>query len=179
LPTKNPDKQSVFLSALSNCGQVKDAAIAAQINRGSHYYWMDHDPAYPALFAKAKLMAIDALEDEAVERAIVGVFEPTTYKGAFVYPVIGYEKDPETKDPETKEPDLNKPIHSKAPYGIWKKSDRLLEFLLKGAKPEVYGDRGRVEVSGTVKQEHKFKGSMVELLAIYRDLSMKEANDDE
>jgi hypothetical protein len=50
-----------------------------------------------------------------------------------LYPVIGYEKDPETK-----EPDLNKPIHSKTPYGIWKKSDRLLEFLLKGAKPEVY-----------------------------------------
>ena len=28
-------------------------------------------------------------------------------------------------------------IFGKAPYGIWKKSDRLLEFLLKGAKPEV------------------------------------------
>jgi hypothetical protein len=98
-------------------------------------------------------MAIDAWQDEAVERAITGVFEPTIYKGAFVYPVIGSEKDPETK-----EPDLNKPIHSKTPYGIWKKSDRLLEFLLKGAMPEVYRDRRNVEGSDTVKQEYKFAG---------------------
>jgi hypothetical protein len=88
--------------------------------------------------------------------------------------VIGYEKDPETK-----EPDLNKPIHSKTPYGIWKKSDRLLEFLLKGAMPEVYRDRRSVEGSDTVKQEYKFAGSMTELLAIYRELTAKAANDDE
>ena len=35
-----------------------------------------------------------------VERATVGVFEPTTYQGAFVYPVIGYEKNPKTKKPD-------------------------------------------------------------------------------
>ena len=84
-------------------------------------------------YTKAKRKAADALEDEAVERAIVGVFEPITYQGAFVFPVIGYEKDPETK-----EPDPNRPIYSEEPNGIWRKSDRLLEFLLKGAKPEVY-----------------------------------------
>ena len=61
---------------------------------------------------------------------------------------------------------------------MWKKSDRLLEFLLKGAKPEVYGDRVKDSGKG-VQQEFKFKGSMEELLAIYRDLAAKEANDDE
>jgi hypothetical protein len=80
LPTKKSIKQSAFLAALSICGQVKVAASAAQVDRASLYYWMNNDPAYPALFAKAKLMAIDALEDEAVERAMVGVFEPTTYQ---------------------------------------------------------------------------------------------------
>ena len=173
MATKKLGKQSVFLAALSICGQVKQAAILAEIDRGSHYYWMDHDPAYPALFADAKIQAIQDWEDEAVERATVGVFEPTTYRGAFVFPVIGYEKDPETK-----KPDPNRPIFGKAPYGMWKKSDRLLEFLLKGAKPEVYGDRVKDSGKG-VQQEFKFKGSMEELLAIYRDLAANEANDDE
>jgi hypothetical protein len=134
MATKKLGKQSVFLAALSICGQVKQAAILAEIDRGSHDYWMDHDPAYPALFADAKIQAIQDWQDEAVERATVGVFEPTTYRGAFVFPVIGHEKDPETK-----KPDPNRPIFGKTPYGMWKKSDRLLEFLLKGAKPEVYG----------------------------------------
>jgi hypothetical protein len=68
--------------------------------------------------------------------------------------------------------------HSKTPYGIWKKSDRLLEFLLKGVMPEVYRDR--VEHRGQVVQhKHKFVGSMTELLALYRDLAAKEANDDD
>ena len=148
------------------------AARAAKIDRASHYYWKANDPAYPALFAEAKLQAGEELEDEAVERAMVGVFEPITYKGAFVFPVIGYEKDPETN-----EPDPERPIYSKAPNGIWRKSDRLLEFLLKGAKPEVYGDR--VKHSGKVaQQKFKIKGSMEELLATYRELTAGKTADE-
>lgn len=132
---KKSIKEGAFLAALSVTGQIKGAVIAAKIERVSHYYWMKNDPAYPALFAKAKLMGIDALVDEAVERAMVGVFEPITYQGELVYPVVGYEKDPKTK-----KPDIGRLIYGKAPNGIWRKSDRLLEFLLKGAKPEVYRD---------------------------------------
>jgi hypothetical protein len=73
----------------SICGQVKQAAIiVAEIDRGSHYYRMEHDPAYPALFADAKIQAIQDWEDEAVERATVGVFEPTTYRGSKPKPQI-------------------------------------------------------------------------------------------
>ena len=172
MATNKSIKQAAFLAAFSIAGRVKGAAIAAKIDRTSHYYWTKNDPAYPALFAEAKLKAIDAWQDEMVERAMIGVFEPTTYKGAFVYPVIGYEKDPETT-----KPDANRPIFSQTPYGIWRKSDRLLEFLLKGAKPEVYGDR--VEHRGKVAQQQlKVEGTMEELLAIYRDLAAKEANDE-
>jgi hypothetical protein len=111
-------------------------------------------------------MGMDALHDEAVEHAITGVFEPITHRGAFVFPVIGYERDPETN-----EPDSNRPIFGKTPYGIWKKSDRLLEFLLKGAKPEVYRDRVEHR-DQVVQQEHKFAGSMTELLALHRELTV-------
>src|ERR1022692_1896646 len=118
MATQRVGNQSAFLAALSICGQVKIAARAAGIDRASHYYWKANDPAYPALFAEAKLKAGQELEDEAVERAMVGVFEPITYKGAFVYPVIGHEKDSETN-----EPDLKRPVYGETPYGIWKKSD--------------------------------------------------------
>src|ERR1035438_8890454 len=96
MATKKLGKQSVFLAAFSNCGQVKRAAIMAEIDRTSHYYWMDHDQAYPALFAKATLKAIQVLVDEAVERAttaarskrntIAAVLGPTTYQARFRVP---------------------------------------------------------------------------------------------
>jgi hypothetical protein len=54
------------------------------------------------------------------------------------------------------------------PFGIWKKSDRLLELLLKGNKPEIYRDRSSLEVED--KKPHRFRGSMEELIATYRDL---------
>lgn len=108
-----------------------------------HYRWMKEDPAYPALFAEAKAKAIQSWEDEAITRANEGVFEPFQYQGQFVFPIKGYEKDPETGLP-----DKHKPIFGKVPYGVMKKSDRLLEFLLRGGKPDVYRDRGQVEVTG-------------------------------
>ena len=48
---------------------------------------------------------------------------------------------------------------------------------MKGAKPEVYGDR--VKHSGTVaQQKFKIKGSMEELLATYRELTAGKTADE-
>jgi hypothetical protein len=159
-------KHGAFLAAFSICGRIREAARAAMVCREVHHKWMRERPEYPALFAEAKQKAAENLEDEAVERATVGVFEPTTYQGKFVFPVIGQRKDAKTGE--------LKPIFSKVPYGIWKKSDRLLEFLLKGQKPEVYRERQSVEHSGTIKTEYKFKGSLEELLDLYRDLKLED-----
>src|ERR1019366_8190200 len=95
------------------------------------------------LFAKAKAKAVKAWEDEAVRRANEGVFEPNVYQGAFVYPVKGYGVNPETGLQ-----DAQRPIYGKKPLGMMKLSDRLLEFLLRGAKPETYREARTVELTG-------------------------------
>jgi len=124
------------------------AARACKIERDMHYRWMANDPEYPALFAEAKRKAGQSWEDEAVRRATEGVFEPNTHQGSFVYPIVGYMVDPKTgKYLENAIGGLF-PIYGKKPLGVMKLSDRLLEFLLKGNKPEVYRDRGTVEITG-------------------------------
>ena len=140
---RGTSRQSAFLAAFGVSGRVSKAAKACKIERNMHYRWMADDPAYPALFADAKARAVQAWEDEAVRRANEGVFEPTTHQGAFVYPVKGF-----AKNPETGLPDPDRPIYGKTPYGVMKASDRLLEFLLRGAKPETYREQRSVEITG-------------------------------
>ena len=48
---------------------------------------------------------------------------------------------------------------------------------MKGNKPEVYRERNSVKVEA--ETPYKFKGSMEELLATYRDLCAKEPTADE
>jgi hypothetical protein len=143
-PTRKvPSKKAAFLAAFAECGRVSAAARSAKVTRAMHYRWLEEDPDYPAAFDRAQEQAAQAWEDEAVRRAVDGIFEPTTYKGQFVFPVIGFEKHPETG-----EPIFSKPIYGKKPFGLVKHSDRLLEFLLRGARPDKYRDRGSVELTG-------------------------------
>ncbi len=51
-------------------------------------------------------------------------------------------------------------------------SDGLAMFMLRAADPEKY--RERSEVKSEVKVQHKFEGTMEELLALYRKLAIKE-----
>ncbi len=165
---KAPTKQAAFLAVFSIVGRIGPAARAAKIARTTHYVWMQ-DPAYESKFREAMRHAVDAWEDECIKRAVEGTFEPLKHKGDFVFPVIGFELDADGK------PDPCRPIYRKTPRGIWKKSDRLLEFLLKANKPEVYRERSAKEVAK--KSDWKFEGSMEELIATYRDLVAKGAKD--
>jgi len=130
---------------------------------------MENDTDYPALFAAAKAQAVQAWEDEAVSRAVDGVFEPNTFKGQFVYPVT------QRKDPKTGK---TRSVKGKVPLGVWKKSDRLLEFLLRGAKPETYRQTS-FELKGEVKTEYKFDGSITELADLYRRTTMPKQDGEE
>jgi hypothetical protein len=172
---KGTPRKSVFLRSFSVCGRVDHAARAAKIDRSLHYQWLEKDADYPALFAKAKAQAIQALEDEAVLRSTEGVFEPCTFKGHFVYhfkevqvPVIDEKTGKPRVDPKTKKPmfETREVEDLTRPYGMFKKSDRLLEFMLKAWKPEVYRDR--VEHSGKVTEEWKFSGSIEELMGVWK-----------
>lgn len=75
----HPQKRA-FLAAFAECGRVKQAAQAANISREAHYDWKAQDPDYAAAFSAAQKLAGDALEDEAMRRAKLGVLEPV-YQG--------------------------------------------------------------------------------------------------
>lgn len=110
-------RREAFLAAYAESGNVSLAARTADVDRCTHYKWLE-DVEYAAAFAQADAQAGDALEAEARRRALCGVEEPAGwYQGS--------------------------------PGGtVTKYSDTLLIFLLKGRKPDVYGDKQRVEHTG-------------------------------
>ena len=139
-----------FCAAFAVCASIRDAAKAARITRRQHYNWLK-DPAYAARFADIKAEACQSLEDEAVERATRGVFEPNVFQGKFVYPqeevvtaaVVGPRGG--IVEPERRE---WRDVPGALPFGIWRKSDTLLIHLSRGLMPEKYGMRGALEVYG-------------------------------
>jgi hypothetical protein len=68
-------KKRAFLAAYSEVANVTRAAQLAGIGRELHYDWKARDPEYAAAFALAVQVAGDALEDEAVRRAQIGVVD--------------------------------------------------------------------------------------------------------
>lgn len=161
-------KKDSFLAAFALTGRVFSAARAARIDRALHYRWMAESEDYRKRFELALQQAADTWEEEAIRRANEGTFRPNSYKGEHVY---AYKT---VVDPQTGE---ERKVQSKMPYGVREYSDTLLMFLLRGAMPNKYRERGSVEVSGSVKHL-KFDGSMMELLALHRELAAK-ANADE
>jgi hypothetical protein len=77
-------KKRAFLVAYAASGTINRAAIAADINRGSHLVWLRDDDAYATAFAQAKEIAADRLEDEARRRAVEGELEPVYQGGRLV-----------------------------------------------------------------------------------------------
>ena len=140
------DKKTAFLGAYTICASIRHAAKAAHVNPRRHYEWMREDAAYLALFKQAQTEAAQSLEDEASYRAMVGVFEPNVYQGRWLYPQEQYEIEPASR---------NKPaemgwrdVPGSKPLGLWKKSDALLMFRLRGEYPEKYRPYGSVELTG-------------------------------
>jgi len=144
------NRASVFLQAYRNTGSVTMAAAAAQIHRSIHYRRLHEDPDYKAAFLACKEEAIEVLEDEAVRRAVHGVDKPVVFQGR-----ISLMKDSKTG--------------GLVPVTVREYSDSLLQFLLRGAKPSKYRERHQVDHSGAVGL--KFAGEMVDLLALYQELS--------
>lgn len=83
-------KRDAFLKAFAETGTLTHAAEAAGCDRSAHYYWMEHDPEYPALFTEAAHRANDSLEREARRRAIEGTEEPIYHNGRVVGAVHKY-----------------------------------------------------------------------------------------
>lgn len=108
--------KKTMLDLLAQSGNVSLAAREAGIDRSTHYAWLRDDVEYAKGAAEAMEVATDALEAEARRRGIDGVTEPT---GWYQGRAGGY---------------------------VQKYSDTLLIFLLKGARPEKYRDRGDISL---------------------------------
>jgi len=87
--------------------------------------WLNDDPEFNKAWQQARSNVIESLEREAIRRARDGVMEPVVSNGRVVM------------DPR----DATKPLQVRV-Y-----SDRLMEFLLKGNKREIYGDKVQAEVN--------------------------------
>jgi hypothetical protein len=75
-------RMRVFLEAYERTGRVNEAARIAGITARTHYRKLKGDPTYRAAFEEAETQTAQALEDEAIRRAMVGVRRPVLYKGA-------------------------------------------------------------------------------------------------
>jgi hypothetical protein len=146
------DKQQIFLRCYERAGSIKMACTAAKIDRQQHYRWLKDVPEYREQFETSKEMAAQSIEDEAVERAMRGVFEPYVFQGHFCYPQEEYVIRPAVigKRGKVLKPEVKgrRDIPGAQPMGLWKKSDYLLAKLLTGMMREKYGASRSLEISG-------------------------------
>lgn len=155
------NKKPAFLKSFIACASLTDAAKAIGIDRGQHYDWLRDDPKYAIAFEAAKLQAAQTLEDDAVEWARRGIFEPLVYQGQFQYaqrPVVicTLPDGRKVREQDLPEPIGDVKIQSRCttleaygpPLGIYRRSEGLLGRLMKAFMPARYGERVAVEASG-------------------------------
>ncbi len=144
--TRTLDKRGAFLAAYRISASIKHAAKVAGIDRRTHYDWLRTDAAYHVRFREAQQEAAGAIEDEAIRRAMEGVYEPNVFQGRFVYPQEEYV----AVEAHGREPEVrawrNKP--GARPLGLYRKSDTLMMFLLRGFLPEKYKRFTQIEMGG-------------------------------
>jgi hypothetical protein len=174
---RRPNKKPAFLDAYKNCANLTAAAAAVGINRSIHYDWLRKDAKYRAAFDLADIEATQTLYDSAVQRALVGVYEPNVYQGQFIYPREEYVLTPAVPAVEAVEaldwkdeggpraavaavpaiPEVRawRDVPGAPPLGIWKRSESLHLALLRAKIPafraasvEMTGkDGGAIEIS--------------------------------
>src|SRR5215469_18944091 len=82
--------QEKFLGAYAEHARVFKAAEIAGVARTQHYAWLKESRVYAKAFDEVKAQAAQALEDEAVRRAVNGVDKPVFYQGEVCGQVTEY-----------------------------------------------------------------------------------------
>lgn len=126
------NRQHVFLETYRAVGCITQAAQASKIEPSAHYNWLRRDPEYAEAFRTAQDAAVDLLVVEARRRALEGEEEPVIYQGGLCYETL--------------------PNKKKKQIVLRRRSDVLLMFLIKGARPEIYRDsfKGEIKHSGAI-----------------------------
>jgi hypothetical protein len=79
--TRTPAKRTQFLARLADCGSIAAAARDCGLPRQTLYDGRAKDPAFAAAWDRAREIGLDALEDEAIRRAVDGVSQPVFSAG--------------------------------------------------------------------------------------------------
>lgn len=122
----------VFLRALRDSGNVRFACQEARIDRTTVYRHRRLSATFARQWDEAREEAADILEFEARRRALTGVREERYLIGG------GKILHDNNGNPLTEV--------------TTRYSDTLLIFLLKGARPEKYADRARIDVHHVLEQ---------------------------
>lgn len=142
-PPQRERKQTRFLKAYRESGNIKHSCKVAGINRQTYYNWRDHDEAFQAELPDAREDACDTLEFAAYDRAVQGIPRKVVSMGRVVYeeiPVLDEEGKPKLNKQEEPIVRHGKPLIER------EYSDSLLITLLKGNLPKKYKDK--VELVG-------------------------------
>lgn len=137
------NKKRAFLAAYVILGDLTASAAAVHMDRGEHYRWLKTDPAYVQAFAEADEQATQTLYDAAVQRALVGVYEPNVYQGRFCYPQEEFESAPAVlfrsgkRKGQIRIPAVMgvRDVPGAPPLGTWKRSEMLHQALLRAKIP--------------------------------------------
>lgn len=134
-----------FLAAYRKCGQIKTAARAVPCAPCSHWNWLAEVPGYRELFAEVHAEVVERLgpvaESELVSRAIHGTETLVIFEGQPV--TVWVNEDGEFCTPPA---DPNNPGNlRRVLYREVKKSDGLLQVLLKRLYPEKYADKQKID----------------------------------
>lgn len=141
---KHFDWKPAFLAALRNMPIVRHACEAVQINRATAYDARNADETFAAAWDEALEEGIDRAEQAAFTRGVDGWHEPVIDKGRLAY---AYERTVDEDGKETYRPlldDKGQPV----PLTIKKHSDGLLQFVLKGRRRNVFGDKTELTGAG-------------------------------
>jgi hypothetical protein len=139
-----------FLEAMQATGNVSESCRRAGISSATAYNRRREDADFAAAWDTALEDATDVLEAEARRRAVEGVHEPVIYQGQLT-PIFERDADGELVmvEYDTGETRDGQPVMGKRPKQLvidgkpqWltvnKRSDALLQFLLKGLRKK-YG----------------------------------------
>lgn len=139
--TRKKEWQAKFLAAFALGATMTSAAERAGIDRTTVYRLIESNEEFAAKFADAEKQSADLLEQEARRRAIEGVKEPVIYQGKLMGVWLNEQGEAVAE---------NTPGAKLIPLTVNKPSDLLMIFLLKGRRPEVFGER--VDVTSGGKQ---------------------------
>jgi hypothetical protein len=141
---KPPLWRKAFLASLSQTGCITAAARAAGVERKTAYRCRSRNAEFASQWDSALETFADAIEAEAIRRAVKGVTRYKFYKGKpILHPALclcDHDRAGHENDARCRAEGCSCARFSGQPYKEQEHSDTLLMFLLRGLQPEKYRD---------------------------------------